>query len=79
MGECDLLAFTLLSYLESCREEHLKLLRSCRYSEVRAAQKRIAIDESKVLKRAAKHYKSLEHHSINPAVFNLIQNYFNTK
>ena len=76
MGESDLLPFTLLSYLENCREEHLKLLKTFKYTNLRQLQK-IGIDESKILKRATKYYKTA--HPANTSISNLIQNYFNTK
>ena len=76
MGECDLLVFMLMSFLENCKEEHLKLFRNFQYSNLKQIQK-IGLDESKVLKKATKYYKNL--HPVNPSITNLIHNYFNTK
>lgn len=82
MGDCDLLVFTLLSYLEHCRDEQLNLFKQISssedYTKLVKQIKTIGVDESKVLKRSIKYYKSARP-SLNPAVFGMIQNFFNSK
>lgn len=76
MDENEFLVFMLIGFLETCKEEHLKTLLTLTYSNLGLVQK-FALDESKIVKRAIKFYKSFR--SSNQLISNMIVNYFNTK
>ena len=67
MDECDMLVFILISFLENCKEEHIKNPKHKTFLKC-------GLDETKILKTALKHYA--KHHT---NVSNLILNYFNSK
>ena len=70
MEETDILVYTLISLIESCREEQLKKLNDL------PLPKHISLDETKILKNAMKYYKKT--HS-NTSLTSFILNYANSK
>lgn len=70
MEETEILVFILISFLESCKDEQLKLVSDPNFTTL------VSIDEAKLLKNAMKNYKGF--HS-NTQLTNLILNYFNSK
>lgn len=76
MGESELLVFTLIGFLETCKDEQLRLLqKDLNYSNLNMVLK-FGVDEAKILKKAIKYYKNF--HS-NQNISNMIINYFNSK
>ncbi len=75
MGEFDLLVYTLISYLESFKEDQFKLLNDVRLENLKQIRKINLIDESKIFKRAIKYYRQTHATNSNSNVFNLIINY----
>lgn len=75
MGEFDLLVFTFIGFLETCKDDQLKTFGKMNYSNLNLAQK-FSLDEAKILKRAIKLYRSS---NSNPVISNMIINYFNSK
>lgn len=64
--------FTLVSFLENCKEDHLKQLKTMNFLKMNIIQK-FQMDEAKILKGAVKYYKNF--HS-NALTSQLIINYF---
>ena len=75
MEEYDLTVLVLVAFLESCKEEHLMYLKNSTYSNINVAKK-FGLDEAKIFKKAIKSYRTP---NSNPAISNMIVNYFNSK
>jgi hypothetical protein len=66
---------TLISFMENCKEDHLIKIKSLDILKINTIQK-FGLDEAKILKTAAKYYKSLHSNSLTSQ---LIVNYINSK
>lgn len=77
MTENDLMIFTLVSFFESCKEDHLKQIKNLNdHLKINATIHKFGLDEAKILKTAIKYYKNI--HS-NTNISQSIINYFNKK
>lgn len=74
MEETEILVFTLISFIENCKEEQLKLITQVDFNTI-SKVKICGVDEVKILKSTMKYYKTC--HS-NPSLTNSILNYFNS-
>lgn len=75
MTENDLMVFTLVSFFENCKEDHLKQIKSLTVKQISSIQK-LGLDETKILKTAIKYYKAIHSNTNLPQT---IINYFNSK
>lgn len=73
MGEYEMLVLILISFLESCKKEHLESLKIIDYSQFGSIHTKFGLDECKILKRAAKYYRNF---NSNPQISDLIVKYF---
>ncbi|RNA42256.1 hypothetical protein BpHYR1_021204 [Brachionus plicatilis] len=73
MEEYEIMILILLSFLESCKKEHLEFLKTIDYSQFGSIHSKFGLDECKILKRAAKYYRSFNQ---NPQISELIVKYF---
>ncbi|CAF0876339.1 unnamed protein product [Brachionus calyciflorus] len=76
MGEYEMLVCVLLSFLESCKEEQLKCMKTLQNTEFNSIKSKFSLDESKILKRTTKYYRNFH---TNPLLCDLIVKYFNLK
>ena len=74
MEETEMLVFTLISFIESCKEEQLKLINQVDFKTIPRI-KLLVVDECKILKTTVKYYKSC--HS-SPSLPTSILNYLNS-
>ena len=76
MTENDLMIFTLVSFFENCKEDHLKQIKNINdILKINTVQK-FGLDEAKILKTATKYYRNFHSSNNMPE---LIIKYFNSK
>lgn len=75
MKEYELIALTLVGFLESCKEEQLKMMSNIKYQNINVSQN-FGLDEAKILRKAIKLYRT---HNSNPTISTMITSYLNSK
>ena len=82
MGEFELLVFTLISLLESMKEDTLRMIEAMSGGgelDTNLIRHKLGVDQSKVLRKAAEYYCSSSSGTSahgNSHIYNLIINYF---
>ena len=71
-----MLIYVLLSFLESCKEDQLNILKTIQVKDFSSINTKFALDEFKIIKRTTKYYRCF---NPNHIVSDLIVKYFSIK